>query len=389
MLVASYVMPRLSGVECDPGDEIINEPEGGIGDVFSPGDPKHSASDGVLPAGDPKHSASDGFLPAGDPKHSASDGVLPAGDPEHSASDGVLPAGDPKHSASDGVLPAGDPEHSASDGVLPAGDPKHSASDGVLPAGDPKHSASDGVLPAGDPKHSASDGVLPAGDPEHPVLDGALPDLEGVFDEEEEPPSMPIGNEEQAEWDRLNKEYNELVAEVGDVIDYQVLRFAVPLRSRRAAEVNLKVRQLYLQIRAEGFPVWRFHSDRARELCNSRLRSWLAERGVIVTTGEAQSPQQNGRAESTVRFVKTEAKCLLTAARLGKENWPLAMRYATHRQRLKALGKEEDLPQFGCPVHVRTSVPKYMARQSETTWMCGGEKEFISGHQMMLLTGMW
>ena len=106
---------------------------------------------------------------------------------------------------------------------------------------------------------------------------------------------MPIGDEEQAEWDRLNKEYNELVAEVGDVINYQVLRFAVPLRSRRAAEVNLKVRQLYLQIRAEGFPVWRFHSDRAREWCNSRLRTWLAERGVIVTTGEAQSPQQNGR----------------------------------------------------------------------------------------------
>ena len=311
MLVASYVMLMLSGVECDPGDEIINEPEGGIGDVFPPGDPKHSASDGVLPAGDPKHSASDGVLPAGDLEHSASDGVLPAGDPEHSASDGVLPAGDPEHSASDGVLPAGDPEHPVLDGASPAG------------------------------VH---------------LGEVAFPDLEGVFDEEEEPPSMPIGDEEQAEWDRLNKEYNELVAEVGDVINYQVLRFAVPLRSRRAAEVNLKVRQLYLQIRAEGFPVWRFHSDRARELCNSRLRTWLAERGVIVTTGEAQSPQQNGRAESTVRFVKTEAKCLLTAARLGKENWPMAMRYATYRQRLKALGKEEDLPQVGCPVHVRTKI---------------------------------
>ena len=77
---------------------------------------------------------------------------------------------------------------------------------------------------------------------------------------------------------------------------------------------------------------------------------------MLVTTGEAQSPQQNGRAEATVQFVKSEAKCLLTAAKLGKENWPLAMRYATYRQRVRTLGKTENLPQFGCPVFVRTKI---------------------------------
>ncbi|CAE7947416.1 unnamed protein product [Symbiodinium sp. KB8] len=192
--------------------------------------------------------------------------------------------------------------------------------------------------------------------PEGEEQDRDFVGIDDLFAEEEGPVEPPIGDVEPAVWDQANQDYNELVEEVGDRLNYQVLRFAVPMRSRRAAEVNLKVRQLYLQICAEGLPVLRCHSDRARELCNSRVRSWLTERGVLVTTGEAQSPQQNGRAESTVQFVKSEAKCLLTAAKLGKENWPVAMRYAVHRQRLKALGKSEDLPQFGCPVFVRTKI---------------------------------
>ena len=210
-------------------------------------------------------------------------------------------------------------------------------------------------------------------------------EIAGLFEEEEDPDPEPIRDGEQAEWDRLNQEYNDLVREVGDTMDYQVLRFAVPMRSRRAAEVNMKVRQLYLQIRAEGLPVLRCHSDRARELCNSRLRTCLSERGVITTTGEAQAPQQNGRAEATVRFVKKEAKCLLTAAKLGVENWPLAMRYAVHRQRQQALGRGEPLPQFGCPVHVRTKIYGRAERYDmENKWQqgiyAGPSEDVAHGH---------
>ena len=312
MLVASYVMPALKGHQCEPGDEIINEPEAGVGEIAD--------SDGVLPGG-----------PTAD-----SDGVLPGG--PSADSDGVLPGG--PSADSDGVLPGG--PSADSDGVLPGG--PSADSDGVLPGG--PNADSDGVLPGG-PEDSP---------PGHEQDVGDSIDLESLFAEEEDQMLEPVKESEQQEWDRLNQEYNDLVAEVGDVMNYQVLRFAVPMRSRRSAEVNQRVRQLYLQIRAEGFPVLRCHSDRARELCNSRLRTWLTERGVLVTTGEAQAPQQNGRAESTVKFVKNEAKSLLTAAKLGKENWPLAMRYAVHRQRHRILGKEEPLYQFGCPVFVRTKV---------------------------------
>ena len=356
MLVASYTMPLMRRGVLESQDEIINtdaRPDGVL-----PGDPATDARpDGVLP-GDPATDARpDGVLP-GDPATDARpDGVLP-GDPATDARpDGVLP-GDPATDARpDGVLP-GDPATDARpDGVLP-GDPATDARpDGVLP-GDPATEARpDGVLP-GDPTTDARpDGVLPdkGGDGEEDLPLGGL-DLEELFAEEEDREVEHVEEGEREELDRQNKEYNELVAEVGDTFDYQVLRFAVPMRSRRSSEVNARVRQLYLQIRAEGLPVLRCHSDRALELCNRRLRDWLLERGVLYTTGEAQSPQQNGRAEATVKFVKNEARCLLTAARLGKENWPLAMRYAVHRQRLRALGKDEDLPTFGCPVHVRTKI---------------------------------
>ena len=113
---------------------------------------------------------------------------------------------------------------------------------------------------------------------------------------------------------------------------------------------------MYLQVKADGLEVFRLRSDRATELCNRRLREWLLERGVLATTGEAQTPQQNGRAEATVKFVKTEARLLMTTAKLPKQTWPLAMMYATARQRHRALGRSEDLPCFGSPVHVRTKV---------------------------------
>ena len=73
-----------------------------------------------------------------------------------------------------------------------------------------------------------------------------------MFEEEEAPGNEPLVQAEQEELDRQNQEYQQLVSEVGDTMNYQVLRFAVPMSSRRAAEVNQRVRQLYLQIRSEG-----------------------------------------------------------------------------------------------------------------------------------------
>ena len=153
-------------------------------------------------------------------------------------------------------------------------------------------------VPTGDPLPDAPSDRVPAGDPLEASAEEPALDLEGLFSEGEGDGGEDIGGEDREELDRLNQDHNELVREVGDTPHYQELRFAVPMRSRRSSEVNSRVRLLYLQIWAEGQPVLRCHSDRALELRNRRLREWLSERGVLCTTGEAQSPQQNGRAEA-------------------------------------------------------------------------------------------
>ena len=162
MLVASYVIPKLKASNGGPEDEIVNEPEGGVGYVEPPADPVADAD-------------------------------------------------------SNGVLPGGPVAHADSNGVLPGGPVAHADSDGVLPGGPVAHADSDGVLPGGPVADADSDGVLPGG-----------PDLEDLFAEEEGGRDEPLGDVDQAEWDRANQEYNELISEVGDRLDYQVLRFAVP-----------------------------------------------------------------------------------------------------------------------------------------------------------------
>ena len=346
MLVASYTMPVLEGRKCQPGDEIVNESDDGRGV-------------GPVPAGD-------SIVPPGSVPEPAGDPVVPPGSVPEPTGDPVVPPGSVPEPAGDPVVPPGSVP-------APAGDP-------VVPPGSVPEPAGDPVVPPGSVPEPAGDPVVPPGSVPEPAGDSAdeldrvssPPCLDDLFVEEEGEPVDALKPEEQEEWDRLNKEYNELVDEIGDTMNYQVLRFAVPMRSRRAPEVNARVRQVYLQIRAEGLPVLRCHSDRATELCNKRLRDWLLERGVLPTTGEAQTPQQNGRAEASVKFVKAMARTLLTAARLPAECWPLAMSYAVHKQRLEALGKGESLPSFGSPVHVRTKVYGRAGRYDvENKWRQG------------------
>ena len=150
--------------------------------------------------------------------------------------------------------------------------------------------------------------------------------------------------------------YNKLLKDVGELPEYQVLHYAIPLRTRIASEVDTAVKSLYLQLRGEGLPVTRIHSDRARELRGRDLRSWLIARDVMPTCGESQVPQTNGRAEAAVKRAKRRTKALLTAAGLPRACWPWATTYAAHHQRAHALGRGRGLFPFAAPVHVKNKI---------------------------------
>ncbi|CAE7234262.1 hypothetical protein AK812_SmicGene14430 [Symbiodinium microadriaticum] len=185
-----------------------------------------------------------------------------------------------------------------------------------------------------------------------PAIGGILDPDE--FLEEKEEPEVILDGETEEELKRDNARFEELYKEIGDTMEYQVLHFAVPLKSRRTAVVNDAIKTLYLQLRSEGLPVVRLHSDRARELQNQRLRSWLAHRDILATTGESQHPQSNGRAESVVKALKRRTKALMFSnPEVPMTCWPYAMTYAAAQQRTLALGKKGPPATFGEVVEVR------------------------------------
>ena len=187
------------------------------------------------------------------------------------------------------------------------------------------------------------------------------PEEEAVAEEEEwmdevEHREEPLDPKDEEELKRSKERYDELMKGIGDTMEYQVLHYAVPLRTRLMKEVDVAVKALYLQLRAEGLPVTRIHSDRARELRGADLRAWLVQRDVLPTCGEAQVPQTNGRAEAAVKQAKKRTKTLLMAAGLPRTCWPWAMTYAAHQQREHALGRGGEVIPFGSSVHVKNKV---------------------------------
>ncbi|CAE7938539.1 TY1B-JR1 [Symbiodinium necroappetens] len=98
---------------------------------------------------------------------------------------------------------------------------------------------------------------------------GSIPLGSDVLDEVEEPdPEM--SENDKRELDESNEEFKRIFKEIGDDIQYQNLYYMIPLKTRLAPEVEAAIR-------------------------------WLLERDIYPTTGEAQVPQTNGRAEQAVK----------------------------------------------------------------------------------------
>ena len=90
-------------------------------------------------------------------------------------------------------------------------------------------------------------------------------------------------------------------------------------------------------------------ADRARELRGRGIRQWLLQRDVYPTTGEAQVPQSNGKAEQVVKTLKRRARTLLQTSSLPRSCWPLAMGHAAWAQRENALERGSPCNTFWSP----------------------------------------
>ncbi|CAE7765546.1 unnamed protein product, partial [Symbiodinium necroappetens] len=112
------------------------------------------------------------------------------------------------------------------------------------------------------------------------------------------------------------------------------LPFVVPLPNKREETVLDGIAFMITQIQALGYCVTRLHSDRGREFCNKRLRSFLRHRGIFKTTSEGGHYQQNGRVEGMINRIKRQARVLMTAASVEHRYWPFALQHVAARMRL-------------------------------------------------------
>ena len=104
----------------------------------------------------------------------------------------------------------------------------------------------------------------------------------------------------------------------------------MPLRTKRGKEVLLAVQSIINRLEAYGYPVHRYHSDRAKELRSTSLLGWLKNKGLHATFTAGESPAGN-RAEVAVQSLKGSIRKLLSIADIPRRFWPVALLHASAR----------------------------------------------------------
>ena len=135
--------------------------------------------------------------------------------------------------------------------------------------------------------------------------------------------------------------------------EIEVFRLAVPVQDRSAEKVLDAVIYLYLQFRADGFPITQIHTDRAKEFQTRSFVQWCRSRMIYKSTTSGDSPQQNGRAERAVQSIKARIRTQLLDRGWTAAKWPLACWNIYSSERLRMKKKETSVPPFGYPVLVR------------------------------------
>ena len=124
------------------------------------------------------------------------------------------------------------------------------------------------------------------------AAEAEIPDEVEDFEMDEYVPSE-AEQEEEGESGELSRdeakreeEWNKLLGDLTKPMEWQTLRFAIPLKGRQARETMEAIQDVYVYLRANGFPVARLHSDRAREFRTKSLHRWCLERDIYQTFTE-------------------------------------------------------------------------------------------------------
>ena len=194
---------------------------------------------------------------------------------------------------------------------------------------------------------------------EHPPIEVAegeeeqWPEIEDVEDEREE-----VQEREEEQPRREDEEEGQAPRqeEAPPAPKIEVLRVGIPLKGKGKEDVLSGAMDLYLQLRADGFPVQGIHTDRGREFMNSRFKQWTRSRCIMHTTNGGEDLQANGRVERAVQEIKRMTKRLLHGSEMDKSWWPMALRYLMETSRMRRKHEDMKIPAFGEKVLVKKRI---------------------------------
>ena len=179
-------------------------------------------------------------------------------------------------------------------------------------------------------------------DPEPPegIWDFELEELVG----EQEDGELEEGDLDEHEEDEEKRE---------EPLEIEIHTLAVPLSTKGGKEVLDAIQTMYLELKRQGFPVARLHSDRGKEFMNHALRRWCFNRDISKTSTAADDWRANGRAEVAIKHLKSRMRRVLFAAEVDGQWWPAAARYVVEKDKRTRQRKEGTIPRFCQEVMVK------------------------------------
>ena len=132
----------------------------------------------------------------------------------------------------------------------------------------------------------------------------------------------------------------------------KVFRSALPLSSKGGPEVIRGAMEMILRFKADGYHVSTIHVDKGGEY-GEKFKAWARDRGIRISTTPGDEPKSNGRAEQSVKALKSQVRRTLAQGKVGSEKWPFALRYVNEVNRSWRLGQEPDWPPFYSQVLIR------------------------------------
>lgn len=73
-----------------------------------------------------------------------------------------------------------------------------------------------------------------------------------------------------------------------------------------------------------------YRTDQGTEACNEAVTNWTLENGILHETSAPYTPEQDGKAERTIRTIMEMARCMMTSSKAPAFLWGEATAYSTY-----------------------------------------------------------